>query len=166
MATFFTPQLSRARSYIPCTNVNHKQLFCGQNLVPHRSLHTSCPTITLAAPLPAVIQHSIPFTRSLVSSALCDGITNSSLQCFIFLSPLYFDSSGGSTCSDGLRATCANWLAVFTCCVLGQGLPLAAEEAELPFPLLGMHCSAPPLASGDPSRSYVFMRLLILWHIW
>lgn len=78
---------------------------------------------------------------------------------------LYFDSSGGSTCSDGLRATCAKWLSAFTCCVLGPGLPLTAEEAELPFPLLGMRCCAQPLASGNASRSYVSVRL-ILWHFW
>ena len=170
MLYFSAQQLSQARSYVACTKVISKELFCVQNLGPHRSCHTSAPILPHMV-IPAVSSSSLPRLTDqappspllfpFFSSATYHVFTNSSLRCFIFLSCLHiFGSSGGNTRSGGCRAACVQLgVPACTCCSRSRAMPRTAEEGSATLSSspsahsLRTLCSTQSPAFCDPCRS-------------
>lgn len=141
-----------------CTDTScaHKRLICEQSLVPHGSLHTSCPhdshcslPLDLCTCWNSALDGSPPFPSfpPPIPSASCHAITSSSLQCSIFLchsaaqEQHMLQWAWSSHVPTGVPAPSA---------VLGWARPLAVEWAQLPSSALRTCCPALPLHSMTP----------------
>lgn len=160
-----------------CTDTScaHKRLICEQSLVPHGSLHTSCPHDShcsfLSTSVPAGTQrwmalplfpHSLlPFLQPHVTPSPvphCSAPSSSVIR-------LLRSSICATAYAVGLEQPCANRSASTQCCArLSTASRSGAGPTALLCPQDMLPC--PATAFYDSSRSQIALKLLVLRYIW